>query len=274
MKRDLTTLVIITALLPAVVLAAGDASKRAASPLAAPTMVQIAPSSFAMGHPYGTTGSQRKNEAPQQDVDLPGFAIMRDEVTVGQWVEFLEKVGGWMAWHRLQPVNFAGGHFGAAVAVDEPIRGVDWAAARAFCRWHGLDLPSEAQWERAARGTQEGIVLYPWGDTNPTCGHANLNDGLAACAPGPRPVGSHADGASSEGVNDLSGNVAEWVRDWYGRYKAGYQDNPKGPETGVYRVIRGGGYVSKSNRALTTSRDYARPKTRSPELGFRCAKGP
>jgi formylglycine-generating enzyme required for sulfatase activity len=85
-------------------------------------------------------------------------------------------------------------------------------------------------------------------------------------------VSSHPKGASAEGVRDLSGNVAEWVRDWYGPYAAGEIDNPQGPASGKWRVIRGGSYISSTDRARVQTRDYARPELRSPETGLRCVK--
>ena len=119
-------------------------------------------------------------------------------------------------------------------------RRVNWHQAAAFCRWHGMVLPTEAQWERAARGddpTTEPDAQpkrYPWGEDEPSCDVANVASGSADCHDETLPVGSLAKGASAEGVFDLAGNAAEWTRDWYGGYANGQVDGPQGVAPGSH----------------------------------------
>jgi len=255
--------------------ASPDAPGGTKRPESKPEMVAIPAASFVMGAGPDKPIDFIENEVPAHGVGLDAYSLMRYEVTLGQWVEFLNKVGGFMAWHPRQAVNFTSGLFEAAVDPSTAASGMDWSAARAFCRWHGMDLPTEAQWERAARGDGfDTIRHYPWGEAGPRCKLANIASEPAFCTDGPEPVGGHPEGASVDGVFDLAGNVAEWVRDWHADYAPGPTENPTGPATGTYKVIRGGSFISFSERAHTMARDNARPETHSRELGFRCASVP
>jgi formylglycine-generating enzyme required for sulfatase activity len=171
-----------------------------------------------------------------------------------------------------------------------PINCVDWEMADKFCRESGKRLPSEAEWEFAARGPDGR--KYPWGDDDPkgggrlnACGKEcmawgkkngvdeeamyDVDDGFANTAP----VGSFPKGASRYGVMDVVGNVWEWVADWYGPYTADEQKEPTGPADGTQRVIRGGAW-NASNPAWVrpTFRYKDTPTKRSYGIGFRCAK--
>lgn len=110
---------------------------------------------------------------------------------------------------------------------------VTWYRADTYCQWVEGRLPTEAEWENAARGPDGH--LYPWGDDAPTCGLARYGD----CARSPIPVASLPDGASLCGALDMTGNVWEWVADWFGRYPSRHQENPTGPVSGSFRVLRG-----------------------------------
>jgi sulfatase modifying factor 1 len=208
-------------------------------------------------------------EAWAHEVTLSPYAIDRTEVTVA---EYARCVAGGVC---TPPTR--GAHDPRFDRPELPVTYVDWDAATAFCAWAGARLPTEAEWEFAARGT--GRREYPWGDVyNPyLCNHGafasdptDATDGFAGLAP----VGSFLDGATPLGVLDLAGNVAEWVSDRYEVSAEGYgyvpasQVNPKGSAFGVGHVIRGGSYTEGVAWMRGASRAFA--VSPSPEIGFRC----
>jgi formylglycine-generating enzyme required for sulfatase activity len=147
---------------------------------------------------------------------------------------------------------------------------VSWYEADAYCAWLGarserrVSLPTEAQWEYAARG--EAGRKYPWGDEEPSAHHANFMMHVGE----PTPVGIYPLGATPQGVQDLSGNVWEWCVDWYGPYGAGEQTDPNGPRQGTYRVLRGGGFSNDPVFCRAAFRYYGVPGGGSDVVGFRC----
>ena len=174
---------------------------------------------------------------------------------------------------------------------DHPINCVAWAMADLYCKKHGQRLPTEAEWEYAARGSNQR--KYPWGDDPPTGKHLNAcgkecklwgqthgderksmykdDDGYPATAP----VGSFPAGASAHGILDMAGNVWEWTADWFGPYSADPLQDPKGPATGTKRVMRGGdffGYEPSWARPAYRWRDD--PDAYNHAIGFRCAADP
>jgi formylglycine-generating enzyme required for sulfatase activity len=149
---------------------------------------------------------------------------------------------------------------------DYPAQGVPWTAAVAYCEWVGRRLPTEAEWEKAARGTDGRI--YPWGNQAPTGELANFEKIFGDVAD----PGSFPTGASPNGSLDMAGNVYEWVQDWYGPdyYVESPAANPAGPEGGMQRVLRGGAWNSQTNNLRSANRFWAFPG-RNDFDGFRCA---
>ncbi|OQX65071.1 MAG: hypothetical protein B5M51_01800 [Anaerolinea sp. 4484_236] len=153
-----------------------------------------------------------------------------------------------------------------------PVIYIDWEMANAYCEWRGARLPTEAEWEKAARGDSEENTLYPWGSNTVDCSFASF----ASCLPDTIEVGNYPEGKSPYGVYDMAGNVWEWVADWYDHdyYKVSPPKNPTGPGAGTYRVLRGGAWNSPSDDIRVTYRVMYRPFIASYNLGFRCAKTP
>jgi hypothetical protein len=148
-----------------------------------------------------------------------------------------------------------------------PVTCVSWDEANMYCNWMGRRLPTEAEWEAAARGNMGDI--YPWGITDPDCTVANFT--LCSFG-GPQPVGSFMAGQSRYGAQDMAGNVSEWVSDWYGSYPSFPPPNPTGPATGSMRIVRGGDFQSQSSDVRASHRTQMEPVTRIDNIGFRCAK--
>jgi formylglycine-generating enzyme required for sulfatase activity len=207
-----------------------------------------------------------KHEMMQHVVSLPSFWMDRLEVSVGDYERCV--FAG-----RCEAASFEQGA-GRFRRDEYPVTMVTWFSAREYCKYAGGRLPTEAEWERAARGPNGR--RFPWGEQSAPmrANHGRLaleetddSDGYAELAP----RGSFSDGRTFEGVEDLAGNVAEWVEDTYeDAYEALPVTSPKGPSFGAYRVIRGGSYVHSMAWLRGASRDYRSPSVRLHYLGFRC----
>jgi iron(II)-dependent oxidoreductase len=198
------------------------------------------------------------DDRPDHKVYLDSFWLDAKEVTQRQYAEFVK------ATHRAAPYHWIGGRLPEDSA-DFPVYNVDWDDASAYCAWKGKRLPTEAEWERAARGGKEGLD-YPWGDkAGPKLARYNTQNG-------PGPVAQYP--PNDFGLYDMAGGVSEWCADWFAReyYKSSPARNPKGPETGMYKIIRGGAWSDSPARITVFFRNWVRPNQKTPNLGFRCAK--
>ena len=198
------------------------------------------------------------DDRPLRKVYLDEFRIDAKEVTQSQYAEFLKGSGRKAPYHWLKAALPDGGE-------SLPVYNVSWEDANDYCAAAGKRLPTEAEWEKAARGGKEGFD-YPWGDKI---------DGKQASfngQSGPSPVGKFA--PNEYGVFDMAGNVSEWCADWFSRdyYKSGNDRNPKGPEGGMYKVIRGGAWSDGPRRVTVFFRNWVRPNQTTPNIGFRCAR--
>jgi formylglycine-generating enzyme required for sulfatase activity len=156
-----------------------------------------------------------------------------------------------------------------------PVVNVDWTQADGFCKWEGKRLPSEAEWEMAARGP-DSTRLFPWGDGDFDCTRANGYDKVVnkPCVGDTAKVGSTKSGGSPWGVMDMAGNVYEWVNDLYAAdyYASSPGENPAGPETGDARVLRGGSWMSDDGDLRASARYSSVPVLFDNVIGFRCAQ--
>ena len=204
-------------------------------------------------------------ESPLRQVYLDNFYIDKYEVTLLRYAKFLDATGG-----ARPPEGWQQLHLESVGAL--PVVGVDWHDAEAYCRWAGKRLPTESEWEKAARGGDGRN--YPWGSEDPTAAHAVF--GKSADGPysgGLAPVENRPAGKSPYGAHDMAGNASEWVSDWFAAgFVRGDVRNPKGPENGTAKVIRGGGWYDPPERLNSSRRTHASTTTRADDVGFRCAK--
>lgn len=209
-----------------------------------------------------------------EDEDCPLRTVYLDEYYIGvycitnqQYKQFIDETGhrypdeaewGFPVWRN--------GVFSESYA-DHPVVCVGWEDAQAYCEWAGLVLPSEAQWEKAARGSKD--FIYPWGNEWVAGNCLNyMNKGLEQTSP----VYEHSAGVSGYGLYNTSGNVLEWCSDWYAEkyYNSGSDHNPVGPDQGEYRVVRGGSWGGGPDDCRSACRSaYNLPEERAGHRGFR-----
>ncbi|MBW1873058.1 MAG: SUMF1/EgtB/PvdO family nonheme iron enzyme, partial [Deltaproteobacteria bacterium] len=222
-------------------------------------MVRIQGGAFFRG---SDPGEGDGDEEPEKTITLPTFYIDRTETTNSQYKDCVH------AGDCTEPVETQA--YNDPATANHPVVYVSWQQAQDYCEWQGKTLPSEARWERAARGITPSEATYPWGDQAPNCSQAEFS----GCSGGTSAVGAHLSGASSEGVLDMAGNVWEWVYDYYDSdyYNQGSTtDDPSGPESGNTRVTRGGAYDSLAEQIRCANRTSYPPEQVSPNRGFRCS---
>lgn len=228
-------------------------------------------------------------EYPRHQVKLSAFYLDKYEVTNAQYQRFLahlEQHQGTSFNHPSQPADQDHlQHYlnDEMKAEDQPATGLNWFDAYAYCNYVSKRLPTEAEWEYAARGPGEIYRKYPWGNERPeTDGiwRANIRPEQGWSADGHRytaPVGAFPDGVSPFGIMDMAGNAEEWVADWldasYYRNSQGAKD-PKGPKEGRNKVIKGGSFGTDPNHIRIATRLYGAPEVKSEMQGCRCAKDP
>ena len=263
----------------------------AALPIAAQTavpegMAQIPAGKFWMGRAYSIFLDSadlllrdKMDDRPANNIYLDAFSIDKYEVTNADYARFVDATGARPPWHWPQ---------GKIPNGEErfPVFNVNWFEATDFCKWAGKRLPTEAEWEKAARGGLDRNH-YSWGDAEIDRGEERLlapqtagrNTSTAAPAVIGRryamAVGSFA--PNGYGLYDMTGNVMEWTNDWYdgNYYPFMPKQNPKGPETGRYRSVRGAGFFDQGGHGeekTVNYRNFSDPDLRSTTIGFRCAK--
>lgn len=255
------------------------------SPADGMLLIGIPAGAFWMGSPRDDIYAE-PDERPTHRVRLSGFWIDSTEVTNAMYARCVE-AGACTP----PPTAFAPfsphPYYGAAAFEAYPVVNVTWQQANEYCTWAGRRLPTEAEWEKAARGLDARRFPWEWiGVADPEklnfcdqgCAFAwhvpNVDDGYPETAP----VGSYPKGASPYGVLDLAGNVWEWTADWYAEayYSKSPPADPTGPEAGVWRVVRGGSWLDGVHgrvlvHARSANRNSQLPETARSDLGFRCA---
>jgi formylglycine-generating enzyme required for sulfatase activity len=261
-------------------------------------MVFVPAGEFIMGSPESEGFD---NEHPQRTVYLDAFYIGKYEVTNRQFSQFVDATGyttdaetagwGWAwtgeDWEEVEGADWRHPHGpGSSIEgkMDHPVVQVSWDDADTYCQWAGVRLPTEAEWEKAARGT-DGRT-YPWGSSAPdgsklnycdvNCEQAwkdsSVDDGYTDTAP----VGHYEAGKSPCGAYDMAGNVWEWVADWYDTdyYSKATDRNPQGPDSGEKRALRGGSWFGYEGDARCADRYGGEPNVRISYFGFRVAASP
>jgi iron(II)-dependent oxidoreductase len=207
------------------------------------------PGSFRMGSEAGPA-----EEKPPHAVTVSAFYLDRTEVSAASYGAYLHALGR-KASTSDSPAN--------------PATMVNWHDAQAYCGSLGMRLPTEAEWEYAARGMSDATT-YPWGEAPPDHGLARFS----GAAPEPVAIDALSQGASPQGVLHLAGNVAEWVGDWWDpRYYASSPSaDPRGPSMGHYKVVRGGSWSQSATEIRGAARSFHSPDRGAAYIGFRCAR--
>ena len=208
------------------------------------------------------------SEQPQHAVFLDAYWIDRTEISNGSYARCVQAGKCRPPASKSSKTRLI--YYGDSRFSAYPVIFVSWSDAEAYCHWAGRRLPTEAEWEKAARGVDGR--LYPWGDNKPTVSLANLDNLVGDTMP----VESYPSSASPFGAFNMAGNVSEWVADWYDKtyYAISPALNPPGPLEGVFRVLRGGSWFSRISAARAAHRLWNYPDQSFDSNGFRCAVSP
>ncbi len=227
---------------------------------------------FTMGS-MGADSTRSSDERPQHKVYLDAFLIDRTEVTNAMYAKCVA-AGVCKAPSDIRS-STRSKYYDDTQYANYPVINVSWDAAQVYCKWAGGRLPTEAEWEKAARGPSTGSGdghIYPWGDAPPDVQRANFANNVGDTTP----VGAYAAGASPYGALDMAGNVWEWVADWYDEtyYASASARNPPGPGSGQDRVLRGGSWKHDQWAVRAATRNRMGPGNVYYLVGFRCARSP
>lgn len=251
-------------------------------------LIFIAGGTFTMGR-NGNSGVPL-NQKPAHEVYLSPYLIDKYETTVGDFCRFLNDYNGEWYSDSLQKCGIYRKNnvfIVDSMRIDHPVTWISWSQADRFCKWAGGELPTEAQWEKAARGIDER--LYPWGNSfysrqappdyflaNYVAGFVSMDDS-GYSFDGARytaPVGNYSSGASPFGLMDMTGNVSEWCYDWYANSFPSDSVNPTGASLGIWRSYRGGSFKNYPEEMTSTYRARFDPSEGKDDLGCRCAYKP
>ena len=222
--------------------------------------VYVPEGKFTMGQDSDTPS----DHAPAHQVNLASFWIQQSEVTNQQYAACVS-VGACTEPAKEEDVPY---WYPQPSRANNPVVGVTWQQAGEYCDYIHGRLPTEAEWEKAARGTEN--TAYPWGEDKPNCELLNFDNCLDPSEP--EDVRAYNNGAGEYKTMDMSGNVFEWVNDWYAQdfYATSPAVNPTGPTDGTLKVFRGGGYASPADDVNAFTRFSAKPEEHAADLGFRC----